>query len=377
MKHLVACLVLLSTACGTTSHQRVAPTPPAPALPHPALEAQNVPPARNAPPNPLFVFQGVDLFGVRGEARDRVLGRMTLPAPGTSVDSSQQEFIDRLIESKKRVLEDAPYAFARFSLTQWFATHELYLTADLVERGDEWRMPFTAEPTGDVPDPEGLLAAWKDYQTRLQQLRSEGAMPEYGMGTCQASVCHGGFAHPQLAPLEQRFLEGVPRQAQALVRVLREDKDAAKRFYALMLLPYVSSREWLVSAVLPSVKDPHEGVRNEALRLLGSLQKGQPRVLIPLDAVLEALWFPLTSDRNKAGWALVSLVETEGPVHRQHILERSGAALLAMFGMKSPIEHEPAHNVLTLLAGRELGEDVAAWRQWLAEQKATPPVTRP
>ena len=380
MKHFITSLALLSTACGTTSHQSV-PTSTAapPALPHLAQEAWNAPSARNSPPSNVYVFKGVDLFGARGDDRERILRRLTLPVPGTSVDPSQQAFIDRLIESKKRVLEDHAYAFCRFSLGQWLPKHEMYLTVDLIELGDEWRMPFFAAPTGDVPEPEGLFAAWRDYQALLRQLRGEGAVPEYGDGhdSCHALVCHGGFAHPRLAPLEQRFLDDVPRNADTLVRVLREDKDAGKRFSSLMLLPYVSSREWLVRSVLPSVKDPDDGVRNEALRMLGELQNGQPRVLVPLDPLLEALWFPLTSDRNKAGWALVRLLQTEGNVHRQHILERSGAALLTMLGMNSYLEHAPAHDVFTLLAGRDLGEDVGAWSQWLAQQKLTPPAASP
>ncbi|ATB29395.1 HEAT repeat domain-containing protein [Melittangium boletus] len=366
MKRFLVGLVLLSTACGTTSRQTV-PTAAPPALPHPAFDSRSAPAAQNAPPSNLYVFEGVDVFGARGLSREQVLGLLTFPAPGTRVDPSQKDFIDRLIESKKRLLEAHALPFCRFSVGQWMPTHTMHVTVDLVEPGDEWRMPFSPEPQGDVPDPEGLLEAWKAYQTRFWELRRQGAVPEYGNGggTCRALLCHGGFAHPELAPLEQRFIDGVPRQADALVRVLREDADSGERYRALMLLPYVSSREWIIQAALPSVRDADQGVRNEALRLLGEMQAGQPRVLIPLDPVLEALWYPLSSDRNKAGWALVRLVETEGAVHRQRILERSGEVLLQMLQMKDRIDHEPAHNVLALLAGEDLGEDVEAWRAWV------------
>src|SRR6218665_1431446 len=370
MKRFIVGLVLLSTACGTTSRQTV-PTAAPPALPHPAFDARSVP-AQNTPPSNLYVFEGVDLFGVHEPHREQMLGLLTLPAPGTSVDPGQKDFIDRLIESKKRLLEAWPLPFCRFSVIQ-YPTHTMLVTVDLVEPGDEWRMSFSAEPQGDVTDPEGLLEAWKGYQTRFWELRRQGAVPEYGGDACRALVCHGGFAHPDLAPFEPRFIDGVPRHAHSLVRVLREDKDSGKRFRSLMLLPYVSSREWLVQAVLPSVRDPDQGVRNEALRLLGAMQEAQPRVLIPLDTVLEALWYPLSTDRNKAGWALVRLVETEGAVHRQRILERSGEVLLRMLRMKDAVDHEPAHNVLALLAGEDLGEDVEAWRAWVARHGGSAP----
>ena len=103
------------------------------------------------------------------------------------------------------------------------------------------------------------------------------------------------------------------------------------------------------------------------LRTFGAAQEGQKRVIAPLDLVLEALWFPLSTDRNKAGWALVRIVETEGAARRQQILEKSGEMLLQMVGMQQRIDHEPAQKVLAILAGRDFGQDEAAWRRWAQE----------
>ena len=111
-------------------------------------------------------------------------------------------------------------------------------------------------------------------------------------------------------------------------------------------------------------------MRNEVLRLLGAVQKDPARVISPLEPVLDALWFPLSTDRNKAGWALVRIVETEGAVRRKQILDTSGEMLMQMAGMEQPIDHEPARKVLTILAGRDLGADEAAWRRWMAETSA-------
>jgi hypothetical protein len=369
MKRWVVGLGLLFTACGTASSGRGAAAAPA-ALVHSGQPAELGPatPGVDAP----YVFEGVEVFGAHSVAPERVLGAFTLPAPGSPLEPQHKEdFIARLIESKQRLLAVAPWLACGVTVTE-LDTHQTFVTAELVEPGDAWRMPFFAAPTGEVADPEGLLAAWTDYQRRFWALRRQGAVPEFGEGTCRAQVCHGGFAHPELAPLEPRFTEGVPRQAEALLRVLREDKDSNKRYTALLMLPYVSSPEWLRDAALPAVRDPDRGVRNEALRLLGELQREQPRVFIPLDPVLEAVWYPTTSDRNKAGWALVALLQVEGAARRAHILERSGEALLQMFQMKNRLDHEPAHDVLALLAGEDLGEDVAPWRAWVRRVSADP-----
>ncbi|WNG36926.1 hypothetical protein F0U61_27045 [Archangium violaceum] len=353
MKRLVTCLALL-TACTTTTRQA---EPPA-AAPAPQATAPT-------PPSSVFTFGGVEIFGSRKVPKEKLLELMVLPAPGTPVDTSKDEFIQQLMESKKRLTSTYSFAYSKASVVQWAPTQTLRVTVDLVDTGDEWRMAFSPEPQGNAPDPEGLMAAWKDWLKKLWKLRSEGVLPGE-TGPCRAPIgCYGRFDHPELAPLEQRFIEGVPRNVDALVRVMREDRDARRRETAVMLLGYMTSREEFVRAVLPSVRDSDQGVRNEALRLLGAAQKDQKRVIIPLESVLEALWFPSATDRNKAGWALVRIVETEGTVHRQQILNKAGEVLLEMAGAQQEIDHQPARKVLALLSGQDFGDDVAAWRRWV------------
>lgn len=355
MRRLTLCLFLLA-ACATPMRQS-------------ALEASSAPAAPTAP-STVFTLASVEVFGSRKVPKEELLKVIGLPAPGTQLDKAQVDFLKMLLESKKRVTEAWPFALCRYSVID-YPGNVTRVTVNLVDQGDEWRMQFLPAPQGQPLDPDGLVAAWSSYQERLQELRRTGAYPFFGEGTCRGIVCYGGFAHPELAHREQPFVDGVPRHFEALVRVLREERDDVRRMGAVMLLSYSSSREELVEALVPAVKDPSSGVRNEALRLLGAIQKDQKRVISSLEPVLEALWFPLSTDRNKAGWALVRIVETEGAVRRQQILDTAGEMLMQMVGMEQPIDHEPALKVLTILAGRDLGADEAAWRRWLAETQGS------
>lgn len=333
MQRFVVLGLALLTACATPAHQA----------------APSVAAAAPVPPSPVYVFEGVEVFGSRKVPKDKLLEVIGMPAPGARFNLEKGEFTPYLMESKPRLLAAYSFAFCRYSMVAYPPTRTFRVTVDLVDAGDEWRMPFSPAPQGDVPEPEGLLTAWAEYRTTYWKLSREGAVPEYGKSQCHALVCHGGFDHPELAPLEQRFMDGVPRNVETLVRVLREDRNDSKRMTTLMLLPYLNSREQLVKLVLPSVKDPYEGVRNEALRLLGTLQEGQPRVIIPLEPVLEALWYPLETDRNKAAWALVRIVEAEGAARRQQILDKAGSVLVEMAGMQQQTDAEPARKVLAIL----------------------------
>jgi hypothetical protein len=364
MKRLVVSLALL-TACTTTTRQA---EPPSAQVAAPAPTVPPATPPAPTPPSTLYVFEGVEVFGSRKAPQEKLVELMGLPPPGTRIDKDKNDFVPLLIAGKKRLLEAYDFAYCKVSVAE-YPTHTMRVAVDVVDRGDEWRMRFNPEPQGEVADPEGLIAAWRDYQKLYWKLRKEGAVPEYGAGTCRALVCHGGFDHPELASLEQRFIDGVPRDFEALVRVLREDREGGKRYTVMLLLPYLNSREQLVKTILPSLRDPDLGVRNEVLRLLGAVQEGQERVIIPLESILEALWFPVVNDRNKAGWALVRILETEGTVHRQLILDKAGEVLVAMAGMQQKIDHEPARKVLAMLAGQDFGGDVAAWRHWLEQQR--------
>ncbi|MBN1208578.1 MAG: HEAT repeat domain-containing protein [Myxococcaceae bacterium] len=352
------CLCLLA-ACAAPARQAALQTPAAPSAPE----------AAPVPPSTVYTFEGVEVFGSRKVPKEKLLEVIGLPAPNTRIDVSKGDFVTLLQESKKRLTETWPFALCNYSVVQYPPTGTMRVTVDLVDEGDEWRMRFSPAPQGNVPDPEGLIAAWQDYSKTVFELQRKGEIPNHGVGTCRAIVCHWGFSHPALASREQKFIEGVPRNFDALVRVLREDSDEARRMGVVMLLAYGPSREQVVEAVIPSVRDPYTGVRNEVLRTLGAAQEGQPRVIIPLERVLEALWFPRSTDRNKAGWALVRIVETEGAARRQQILDTSGEMLVQMAGMQQRIDHEPARKVLTILAGRDLGADEQAWRAWFEQTR--------
>jgi hypothetical protein len=304
-----------------------------------------------------YTFEGVEVFGSRKYAEAGLLKIIGLPPAGTRVRVDTGEFTPQLVESKARLVAAHDFAFCSYSMATDLATKTFRVTVDLVDKGDEWRLPFSADPTASIEDPAGLIATWQRYRQTLWKVKGDSALP--GTGSCRALVCYGGFDRPELAGFEDTFVKEVPSNTGALTKVLRMERDPDKRVAALMLLGYVKSREELVEILLPSLHDPEPELRNEALRALATVQKGQPSVIVPLEPVLEALWYPSLTDRNKAGWALVRIVEVEGSKRRTQILAKAGSVLNEMAGMKSKLDSLPARKVLAMLAGQTLKDDVA------------------
>ena len=189
---------------------------------------------------------------------------------------------------------------------------------------------------------------------------------------CRAFGCFGGFDHPKLASFEERFVKDVPRNLEGLVQVVRRDGDMQKRMSAIQLLGYASGREQLVALLLPFVRDKQEGVRNETLRMLGDAQHHAQTVVLPLETILDAMWMPRETDRNKSTWALVRIVEVEGPAHAREIAQKSGDVLVSMVGMSQDIDATPARLLLEAISGERHGNDRGAWRQWVEKTGGRP-----
>jgi hypothetical protein len=353
---LCAALLALSSACA--SSPPTVPSSAAAAAPAPA-------------PSYVYRYEGIEVFGTH-LPKAQVLECFTgLPPVGTDVDMAKGDFIQALQQGKARLQERFAPAFVRTSVTNYADGKTVAVTVDLVDKGDEWRLAYAPEPTGSVEDPAGLLAAWDAYHLRMWQLVNAGELSSKDTACPRAFHCFYGATDPRLMPLEDRFIEQVPRHFAELVQVLRTDKSQEKRATAAYLLAYGRSREEAIQALVPALNDAGEAPRNAAMRVLWQAQQGANRVLVPLEPVLRALHGPLISDRNKAG-ALLTAIAEKDPSVRGRVLREAGDVLLEMAGQRQIIDREAALQALRALAGKNLGPEAGAWRAWVQETRAAP-----
>lgn len=362
---LSAAVLALASACATSRSAAPAPAPVAEARP-----AGKPAPGAEQKPSSVYRYTGIEVFGTR-LPKERILECFTeLPAEGTDVDMATGEFIKALAEGKARVQERFAPAFVRTSVTNYAADRTMAVTVDLVDKGDAWRLAYAPEPTGSVADPAGLLAAWNEYTSRMWKLVNAKELSTKDTACPRALHCFYGATDPRLVPLEERFVQEVPRHFEVLVQMLRTDKDPGKRATAAYLLAYGGSREAVIQALVPSMNDAGEAPRNAAMRVLWQAQEGADRVLLPLEPVLRALHGPLISDRNKAAAMLQALAEKD-PSIRGRVLLDAGDVLLEMAGQRQLVDREVALAALVAMAGRDFGGDVEAWRAWVLETRDT------
>lgn len=256
------------------------------------------------------------------------------------------------------------FGFVSLSLITYFSPLSgQYVTVDVVELEDvSKRMAFLPEPSGQFEDPDGLIAHWKEYNLTGEELRASGQL-EY-TDSCPAFHCTFGFEHPRLAPYLEKLNQLVPRNEAELVRILKEDVRPEFRGTAAYLLAHSKDGSSIVRYALGSVSDSSFIVRNSAVRVLSEIARRHPKIEIPVEPILQVLNFPETTDRNKAGYTLVSLSLKEK--NKKPILCSGGKILLEMLKLVQPNNHDPAYVVLKNISGQDFGErNYPAWENWL------------
>ncbi len=331
-------------------------------------QAQDFLAAKEIPPE-WPELAGLDVFGSSQVTAEQIESRVgkrlrKLEFLRTRGAREDAQALRQAIETEIGTLGN--FAYVRVSRIQYFKEGKpIYVTIDLVDAIDtESRMAFKPEPTGEPSvDPEGLLAAWQEYQRTAMSLLSEGKLaPE--MPECPAFHCIAGFEHPDLENYGSLFEAKAKRHKAALKEVLSESSDFEQRRSAAYLLAHTDDGTDLVATLLPAIRDPSLTVRNAVLRVLQQVAREQRDLEIPLDPILQALDFPATTDRNKSLAVLDGLAER--PDLRSEIARRAGPKLLEILALQQPNNHDYAYSILKKVSGEDFAaRDEAAWKLWL------------
>jgi hypothetical protein len=349
MKRLLSILVV--TAC-THAPPPTAPTPSPPAHGPGTLAA-------------------IDVYGAKHAAADEIIATAGL-AVGSPFAMGDETSDEKMAAATERLKARYHFAFVELSPISYFGSSpdagKVFITIDVVEPEDAARLEMSPAPTGEVADPEGIVAAWLDYEKAVWPLMRSGQLkPPF---SCKGGMhCALGFKHPDLEKREDLFIAKVPDHVAELAAVLHGDRDAKKRAAAAFALAYGRDRAQVVEALVPSIGDPESVVRNNVIRVLVEIQHEAHALVVPLPPLLRAMTFPTTTDRNKAAYALSFAVKVASAEQRAQVIREVGDILVAMAAMKQPNNRDPALDILKALSGEDHGTDVTAWRAWLGRAR--------
>jgi hypothetical protein len=319
--------------------------------------------APTPPTNPAYTLAGIDIFGATKTPESFILGVL-------SVKDDAEITPELVTKLDQKLRATGKFAYSQVSSTE-YGNRKVYLSVDVVEKGDEKHLDLYAAPTGDVAVPEDILDWVRRYEKasfQLFQVRPRG----------QQDLNDGHFidSDPGLREYQEKMLEMVPPHYDILVKGLKEDKDPSKRAACATLLGYAKDKQAVTTPLEGALRDPVVDVRASAARSLVPIAyvAAHSSLSFPMEPVLALLHLPTASDRTKAVALLVQLAANEQ--YHPLIRQKAGEVLVQMAAAKQPAQRERSVVVLTIITGEQYGRDAEKWKAWWKAQKAgtwTPP----
>ncbi|MBI3564221.1 MAG: hypothetical protein HY079_03385 [Elusimicrobia bacterium] len=247
--------------------------------------------------------------------------------------------------------------------------HAMYAIFDVVDAADASRLAFAPEPKAKIPDPDGVLAAWRAYVAKGELLSRRGEMP-LDRPACPGFYCLWGGT-PELDSAQQAFVKAAKEKSEGLKRVLRADENGEDRADALFVLAYSESGAEVASLCHEALLDADARVRGAALQILADIANHHPEQAIALDHVLPRLDDPAASVRGKAMGLLVPLAEKDA--YRPAMLT-AAPRLAVLLRLSQPESRDLAFTLLGLLSKKSFDRnDLSAWYAWAAKAAAGKP----
>lgn len=150
-------------------------------------------------------------------------------------------------------------------------------------------------------------------------------------------------------------------------RTLARDGNESNRIAAVVILSRRAADDSTWWALVDALRDPSDRVSGLAARTLATMTQAAPRVVdwSPVAPTLRALLDGTNLFAHDGVAALLADTEVS-PALAAPLLRGGGRLVVAKLGSEFPMRAANARRMLVRLAGRDLGADPAAWRDWIA-----------
>jgi len=221
-------------------------------------------------------------------------------------------------------------------------------------------LKFRAAPKGKIRLPPDILKADADFQKAFEQaIRAGDTGDDFSHG-------HSLMNNPAARAVQERFVGLAARYENILRDVLRNSSDSKQRALAAQVLAYSANKQSVVEDLVEAMRDPADGVRNNATRALWvmaaySQRSPENSIRIPYDPFVDMLNSVEWTDRNKSSAALMELTAGRDPALLSLLGKRALASLVEMARWKSQGHAQPAFFILGRIGGFS---DDELWRAW-------------
>jgi hypothetical protein len=223
-------------------------------------------------------------------------------------------------------------------------------------------LQFRPAPQGKVRLPQDVVQAGEDYQKAVSDAVIKGNTGE------DDSQGHALFNDPAARAVQERLIKFAARDLNLLRNVLRHSADAEHRALAAEVIAYTANKQAVVNDLVEAMRDPAEGVRNNATRALAVMagsarQTTKQPIKIPVRPFIEMLNSIEWTDRNKSSLTLVRLTDKRDPAILSELHQKALPSLIEMARWKSSGHAYASFFLLGRVAGLPEDEMTAAWER--------------
>jgi hypothetical protein len=228
-------------------------------------------------------------------------------------------------------------------------------------------LEFRAAPRGDAELSREVLESSRNFDAAFEEAVEKGEMRD------DFSQGHSLMVYPAARAAQERFIVDAEKHLTELRKVLHTSTDPDQRAIAAQVIGYAADKRAVVGDLLQAVRDPDEGVRNNAARALACvsfLAAEHPDLDIEIDPspFIEMLNSIVWTDRNKAMFVLQGLTKSRDPEILQQLREQAMPGLVEMARWKSAYAMQ-AYTLLGRLAGLSDEQIKEGW-DWQARERA-------
>lgn len=281
--------------------------------------------------------------------------------------------IEQEIASKVNQIDN--FEMVRISAIYYPTDKKTYATLDLVKKNENYRVPMKSkvllkELGKKSQGLKDLFEVWNEYEDKNIRLMKKNQM-NLGEKVCPVTHCIWGFDDKELKEILPKIREGVAKYRNEIVEIIKNSSDYREREKAVFIFAHDDNYQDQANILINLTDDPNNSVRNNVMRVLGSIVSKYKVGHIDVNRIISALNYPYVTDRNKAAYVLLGIVKNEPASHRI-VITHAGKTLLELLKLQQPNNHDFAYQILKVLSQKNYSDrDYESWERWIRSQQNT------
>jgi hypothetical protein len=221
-----------------------------------------------------------------------------------------------------------------------------YITIEVIGQNERKRLLFVPKENKVVTTPKSqqdLVDRMIQFHDSSMNLLLTNQIKD-NQTQCPVYHCLPGFSHPKLSNTFNLLIHKARQEKKLLIQAIAQDSLPQRKSAAIYLIGYLNNPHEIISLLTKFVRDPDDGVRNSAMRVISETMNKAKIHEIDVMPFLQLLDSPFNTDRNKA--LLVLLNAARSTSTKQIIIKKGNKKLVSLLRLRQPnnIERHDSSN---------------------------------